>query len=147
MEMEMETKFTALRIIAHNNYTLRNEQHIRIMGYKLPNLTRQKINKLFDIAIGEGVGRRGYSGMGAGAEVYLEDNDGDEIRCESPRETLELLLAAGYQIPEGSLMVAYKFRAKLERKEFWDGNNHIGIRAVHTRQFIAAMRLKAGRVI
>jgi len=123
-----------IQIIARNNYTLRSEQRIITgtwSGDRRP-IDCELVHEIFDLAEAEGVERRGYSGTGAGARVVIVNEAGDEMEVKSPGEAIEVL----GNLPQGSRMRAFKFRARRARRAVWNGHNFVAVDAPNIENWI-----------
>jgi len=123
-----------IQIVARNNYTLVTEQHIVTgtwSGVQRP-IDSELVHEVFDIVEAEGVERRGYSGRGAGARVVIVNDEGEEMEVKSPAEAIEVL----GEIPTGSRMRAFKFRARRARRAVWNGNNFVRVHTPNIENWI-----------
>lgn len=116
-----------IEIYERNNYTCSGEQDMRshcYTGKKRP-IDRELIYELFDLATMAAMERRGWSGMGAGADVIIT-LDEDEYAPDSPSEAIEIIESVtGNALPAGSRARAFKFSARQRRALVWDGHNYV----------------------
>lgn len=118
--MTTET-ITKIAVLGRNNYTLRNEQRIKINEWGEPTQVAAAI--ACDTAASEAIRRQGYSGIGAGAWVEITlDDDTTETGCSMDHPLIRAL-------PFGSVRQLRQFISEQQKREIWDGHNHIA--AVH----------------
>lgn len=127
-----------IRIVGRNNYSLRSEQNINSgtwNGTTRP-LDTELVYEIFDMANDDAVQRRGYSGLGAGSRVVVIADDETEYDVTSPAEAIEILSELGVNLPAGSRMRAFKFRASQNRSEVWNGHNHVTCSTSNIEDFL-----------
>jgi hypothetical protein len=132
-------RVTGLRIIARNNYTLSNEQHVIVGPMNISSLAEIAI--ALDRTRDEGIERRGYSGTGGGAVLEVVFDSADPASQDTVGEeiaTLEHLVLHG--IPLGSAKLLRQFISQQSRDTVWTGQNHIPATCDQSRRLLASMR-------
>ena len=130
---------TGLRIVARNNYTCKNEQHLIIDPTSVSSLVDVAV--MLDSCADEATERCGYSGTGAGArlEVVFNDDDPDDEEVDGEEiDSLDSPLLTS--LPLGDPVVLRQFISSQRRSTVWNGQNHIARCVEHSTGLLARIR-------
>jgi len=141
--MSDSERIVGLRVSARNNYSCTGEQDITTWeetGEESP-ITQVDVAIGLDEARAEGIERRGYSGMGAGAMLLAAVAVNDEEPGEDDDEEIASLdHPLVQQLPRGEVRRLRRYIAECRRRQVWDGHNHVTVCADTCNVLLARIR-------